>query len=54
VGFAVEHLVALLNGALANSLRQMALAGTAGAEKQRIFPFVDESAGGEVEDQAAI
>jgi hypothetical protein len=44
----------LLDGALANRLRQVALAGAARSEEQGIFAFADEGAGGQVEDQAAV
>ena len=54
VRFAIQHFVALLDGALADGLRQVALAGSAGAEKQCIFALVDEGGGGQVEDQTAI
>ena len=54
VRLAIEHSVALLDGGLADGLRQMALAGAAWTEKQRVFAAVDEGAGGQVEDQAAI
>jgi hypothetical protein len=54
VRFAIQHFVALLNGALADGLRQVALAGSARAEKQRVFALVDECGGGQVEHQTAI
>ena len=54
VRFAIQHFVALLDGALADGLRQVAFAGPAGAEKQRVFALVDEGCGGQVEYQAAI
>ena len=54
VRLAIEHAIALLNGGLADRLRQVALARAAGAEKQRVFSLGDEAAGGEIEDQAAI
>ena len=54
VGLAVEHLVALQNGGLTDGLGQMTLARAAGPEKQRILAPIDEGAGGEIEDQAAI
>src|ERR1700679_4161717 len=46
--------MALLDRRLFDSLRQMAFAGTAGAQKQCVFPLSDEGAGGQIEDQAAI
>jgi hypothetical protein len=54
VGFAVQRLVALLNGGLTDGLCQVAFPGAAGAEKQRVLALVDEGTGGEIEDQAAI
>jgi len=54
VSFAVEHFVALLDSGLADGLCQVAFARAAGTEKQRIFTPLDEGAGGEVEDDAAI
>src|SRR3954463_15641762 len=52
--FAVEHLVALLNGGESDRLRQMTLAGAARSKKQRVFAALDEGGGGEVEDEATI
>src|SRR5438034_11540901 len=52
--FAIHHAIALQDGGLADSLRQVALARAAGAEKQRIFPLGKERARGQVKDQAAI
>src|ERR1700691_4997004 len=46
--------MALLDRRLSDSLRQVALAGTAGAEKQSVLPLPDEGAGGQIEDKAAI
>ena len=37
VRLAIEHFVALLDGRLADGLRQVAFARAAGTEKQRIF-----------------
>ena len=54
VRLAIEHLVALQDGGLADGLRQMAFARAARPEKQRIFAPVDEGAGGQIEDQTAI
>ena len=54
VGFAVEHAVTLLDRGLTDGLSQMTLATSTWAEKQNIFPLGDESARGQVEDQAAI
>ena len=54
VRLAVEHAIALLNGSVADGLRQVTLAGAGRAEKQRVFMLVDEAAGGQVEDEAAI
>ena len=54
MGFAVQHFVALLDGGLADGLRQVAFAGPARAEKQRVFALVDEGSRGQIEDQAAI
>src|SRR5580658_7113434 len=36
MGFAVHHLVSLLDGGLTNGLRQVAFAGSAGAEKKGV------------------
>ncbi len=38
--FAVQHFVALLDGALADGLRQVTFACSAGTEKQRVFALV--------------
>src|SRR5580698_8593696 len=46
--------MALLDRRLSDSLRQVALAGTAGAEKQSVLPLPDKGAGGQIEDQTAI
>ena len=54
VGFAVQHFVALLDGGLADGLRQVAFARSAGTKKQRVFALADERGGGQIEDQAAI
>jgi hypothetical protein len=54
VSFAIQHFIALLDGTLADSLRQVAFAGPAGAEKQRVFALVDEPAGSQIEHQTAI
>src|SRR5438132_6350880 len=54
VGLAVEHAVALLDGSVADGLRQVTFAGAGWAEKQGVFVTCDESARGEIEDQAAI
>src|SRR5579859_1992064 len=54
MGFAVEDAIALLDRGLSDGLRQVAFAGAAGTEKQRVFPLSDEGAGSQVEDQAAI
>src|SRR5215472_16646163 len=51
---AVPHAVALLDGRLADGLRQMTLARAAGAEKESIFPLGNEGARGQVEDQTAV
>jgi hypothetical protein len=51
---AVENAIALLNGRLTDGLCQMTLAGAAGAEKQCIFPPLNESGRGQIEDQAAV
>ncbi len=52
--FPVQHAIALLDRRLSDGLGQVAFAGTAGAEKQRVFPLSDEGAGGQIEDQTAI
>ena len=52
VGLAIEHAVALLDGGVADGLRKVTLAGW--TEKQGVFVACDESAGGEIENQAAI
>jgi hypothetical protein len=39
---------------LTDGLRQMAFAGSSRAKKQGVFPFVDECAGGQIDDQTAI
>jgi len=44
----------LLDGGLPDSLGQVRFTGAAGAEEQRIFPFVDKGAGGQIENQTAI
>ena len=54
VRFAIQHFVALLDGALPDGLRQVAFAGSAGAEKQRVFSLVDECRGGQIKHQTAI
>src|ERR1022692_4704467 len=54
VGLAIEHAVTLLDGGLADGLRQVTLAGAGWAEKQGIFVARDEGASGQIEDQAAI
>jgi hypothetical protein len=54
VRFAIQHTIALLNGGLPDGLREMTLAGAAGAEEQRIFALADESARSQIEDHAAI
>ena len=43
VGLAVEHAVSLLDGGLADGLRQVTLAGAGWAEKQGIFVAAPES-----------
>jgi hypothetical protein len=54
VGFAVQHFVALLNGCLPDGLGQVAFPGSSRTQKQRVLALVDEGAGGEIENQAAI
>jgi len=54
VGLAIENAVSLLDGGLADGLRQVTLAGSGWTEKQCVFVAGDEGAGGEIEDQAAI
>jgi len=54
VGFAIEHAVALLDGGMADGLRQVTLAGAGRTEKQGIFVACDERASGQIEDQATI
>ena len=54
VGLAIEYAVSLLDGGLADGLRQMTLAGAGRTEKQGVFVARDEGAGGEIEDQTAI
>ena len=54
MGFAIDHLVALQDGGLADGLGEVAFARAAGPEKQCILAPIDEGAGGEVEDQAAV
>jgi hypothetical protein len=54
VGFAVEHAVTLLDGGVADGLRQVTLASAGRTEKQGVFVACDKSTGGEIEDQAAI
>ena len=39
---------------MANGLGQVAFAGAARTQEQRIFPLADERAGGQVENQAAV
>ena len=54
VGLAIEHAISLLDGGLADGLRQVTLAGAGWAEEQGIFVARDERASGQIEDQAAI
>ncbi len=54
MSFAIQHFIALPDGALADGLRQVTLAGSAGTKKQRVFALVDERAGGQIEHQTAI
>jgi len=54
VGFSIQHTIALLDRRSSDSLRQMAFARTAGAEKQRVFTLSDEGTGCQIEDQTAI
>src|SRR5208282_4507192 len=54
MGLAIEHAVTLLDGGMADGLRQVTLAGSRWAEKQGIFVACDEGASGQIEDQAAI
>jgi len=54
VGLAIENAVSLLDGGLADGLRQMTLASAGWTEKQGIFVARDEGASGQVEDHAAI
>jgi hypothetical protein len=54
VGFPTRHTVALQNHSLGNGLGQVALAGSAGAQKQGVFALADERARGEIEDQTAL
>jgi hypothetical protein len=43
-----------LDGGMADGLGQVAFAGAGWTEKQGVFVACDKSAGGEIEDQAAI
>ena len=54
VRFAIMHAIALHNGRLSDGLREMTLTCAAWPEKQCVFVFRDEVAGGEIKDQAAI
>jgi len=54
VRFAIQDFIVLLNGCLTDGLGEMTFARAARTEKQRVFPFGDESAGSQIEDQAAI
>jgi hypothetical protein len=54
VGFTVEHAVALLDGCLSDGLGQVTLAGAGRTEKQGVFVPGDESAGRQIEHQAAV
>jgi hypothetical protein len=54
VGLAVEYAVTLLDGGLADGLSQVTFAGAGWTEKQGVFVPGDKSAGGQIEDQAAI
>jgi hypothetical protein len=46
VNFSIQHLIALQNGRLSDSLRQVALTGATGTEKEGVFVFRDERACG--------
>jgi hypothetical protein len=54
VRLTVHDTVALLDGGVADGLREMALTSTGRAEKKRIFPLLDEARGGEFVDQRAV
>ena len=54
VGFTIEHAVALQDDSLSDGLRQVTFPRPSRTEKQSVLSFVDEGAGGEVEDQTPI
>lgn len=54
VGLAVEDLVALLDGGVADALREVALACAGRPEEEGVLVLRDEVAGGEVEDKAPV
>src|ERR1017187_2456937 len=54
VRLTVQHAVALLDGGWPYGLCQRRFARSAVPEKQGVFPFAEEGAGGQVEDQATI
>ena len=54
VGLAVEDAVALADGGEADGLSEMTLAGAGRAEEESVLTPIDELAGGELEDEAAI
>ena len=54
MSFAIENLVALLDRAVTDGLRQMTFARPARPEKQNVLALVDERRGGQIENQTAI
>ena len=54
IGFAIDDTVALLGGAAAQRLREMAFAGPGRPEKQGVFARADEARRGELVDQRQI
>ena len=54
VGLAIEDAVALLDGGVADRLREVALAGAGGAEEEGILPLRDETCGRQLVDERSI
>ena len=52
VRFAIQDLEALLDSAVADGLGEVAFAGAARPEKERVFAPVDEPAGGQIESRS--
>ncbi len=54
VRLAIPDAIALLDGGVAEGLRQMALPGAGRAEEERVFALLDEAAGGQLVDERPI